>query len=67
MTSGKQACLAKKNRTTEECQDIEALIDLSLIPPDKNPRVTPIAIGEVFTQLLGNYILAVMREDINGS
>ena len=56
------ASLAKK-MATEKCQDIEALIARRLIPLDKNPGVRPVAIGEVFTQILGKSIVAVMRED----
>ena len=56
------ASLAKK-MATEKCQDIEALIARRLIPLDKNPGVRPIAIGEVFTRILGKSIMAVTRED----
>ena len=57
------ANLAKK-MATEKCQDIEALIARRLIPLDKNPGVRLIAIGEVFTRILGKCIMTVMREDV---
>ena len=49
---------------TEKCKDIEALIARRLIPIDKNPGLRPIAIGEVFTRILGKCIMAVTREDV---
>ena len=49
---------------TEKCQDIEALIARRLIPIDKNPGIRPVAIGEVFTRILGKCIIAVTREDV---
>ena len=57
------ASLAKK-MATKKCKDIEALIARRLIPLDKNPGVRPIAIGEVFTRILGKCIMAVTREDV---
>ena len=57
------ASLAKK-MAMKECKDIEALIARRLIPLDKNPGVRPIAIGEVFTRILGKCIMAVTREDV---
>ena len=45
-------------------ENIEALIARRLIPLDKNPGVRPIIIGEVFTRILGNCIMAVTREDV---
>ena len=47
---------------TKKCKDIEALIARRLIPLDKNPGVRPIAIGEVFTRILGKCIMAVTRD-----
>ena len=55
------ASLAKK-MATEKCQDNEALITRRLIPFDKNSGVRSIAMGEVFTQILGKCIMAVMRD-----
>ena len=50
--------------TNEECQDIEALNARCLVPLDKNSRVRPLTIGEVFTRILGKCITAVTKEDI---
>ena len=52
--------LAKKI-ATKKCKDIEALIARRL---NKNLGVRPIAIGEVFTRILGKCIMAVTREDV---
>ena len=52
------ASLAKK-MVKKKCIDIEALIARRLILLDKNLGVRPIAIGEVFTQILGKCIMAV--------
>ena len=57
------ASLAKQ-MATKKCKDIEALIARQLIALDKNPGVRPIAIGKVFTQILGKCIMAVTREDV---
>ena len=53
-----------KTMATARCKDIDVLIARRLIPRDKNPGVRPIAIGEVFTRILGKCIMAVMREDV---
>ena len=55
------ACLAIKI-ASETYQGIEELIARRLIPLDKNSGVRPVAIGEVFTQILGKCMMAVTRD-----
>ena len=53
-----------KTMDTEKCQGIEAPIAMRLIPLDKNSGVRPIAIGKVFTRILGKCMMPVTREDV---
>ena len=45
-------------------QTIEAFLSCGLIPPDKNPGLRPIGVGEVLRRIAKKVIISVLKNDV---